>query len=320
MRVVFAGTPEFARLALAAIVRAGHTVPLVLTQPDRPSGRGLKLTPSPVKQAALDANIPVAQPRSLRLDGKYPEDAQAARQALLDARPDVMVVAAYGLILPQWTLDLPKHGCLNIHASLLPRWRGAAPIQRAIEAGDTLTGVTIMQMDLGLDTGDMLLRREVPILPDHTAATLHDALALAGEEAIVEALAALEAGTLVAQKQPEEGVTYAAKLDRSESPLDFTQAADVLARRIRAFDPVPGATAKLPGLDEPVKVWRAHALASTQSGGTEVFEQAEPGTVVAATPEGIVIATADGWLRIVELQRPGARRQPVDVFLRSWRP
>ncbi|WP_262356398.1 methionyl-tRNA formyltransferase, partial [Bordetella pertussis] len=174
MRLVFAGTPEFARIALDALLAAGHDVPLVLTQPDRPAGRGLKLTPSPVKQAALAAGIEVAQPRSLRLDGRYPDEAAAARAQLERVAPDVMVVAAYGLILPQWTLDLPRLGCLNIHASLLPRWRGAAPIQRAIEAGDAETGVTIMQMDAGLDTGDMLLERAVPIGAQQTAAQLHD--------------------------------------------------------------------------------------------------------------------------------------------------
>ena len=318
MRVVFAGTPVFAALSLEAILRAGHDVPLVLTQPDRPSGRGMKLTPSPVKQAALDAGITVVQPRSLRLDGKYPEDAQAARQALLDAQADVMVVAAYGLILPTWTLTLPKYGCLNIHASLLPRWRGAAPIQRAIEAGDAITGVTIMQMDEGLDTGDMLLRVEVPILPTHTAGQLHDALALAGGQGIVQALAALEKGELQPQKQPEAGVTYAAKLDRAESPLDFSQPAVVLQRRIRAFDPVPGATVVLPGLNEPVKVWRAQAL--TDEASCARAATCQPGDVVSRSSEGIEIATAGGLLRLLELQRPGARRQPVDVFVRSWQP
>lgn len=312
MRVVFAGTPDFARLALDAILAAGHTVPLVLTQPDRPAGRGLKLTPSPVKQAALAAGIPVGQPRSLRLEGRYPEEAALARDQLLAVAPDVMVVAAYGLILPQWVLDLPPYGCLNIHASLLPRWRGAAPIQRAIEAGDAETGVTIMQMDAGLDTGDMLLVRRVPIGVEQTAAALHDDLAAAGAAAIVEALAALEAGKLVRQPQPAEGVTYAAKLDKAEAALDFSLAADVLARRVRAFDPVPGATVRLPGLDDPVKVWRAQALPGVSA--------AVPGTVLRALPAGIDIAAADGILRLLELQKAGGKRQPVDVFVRGWQP
>ena len=312
MRVVFAGTPEFARQALQALVAAGYEVPLVLTQPDRPAGRGLKLTPSPVKQAALAANIPVAQPRSLRLDGRYPDEAAQARAQLLAAAPDVMVVAAYGLILPQWVLDLPARGCLNIHASLLPRWRGAAPIQRAIEAGDAETGVTIMQMDAGLDTGDMLLVRRVPIGPQTTAAELHDALAEAGAEAIVAALGALAGAGLQRVPQPEDGVTYAAKLDKAEAALDFTQPAATLARRVRAFNPVPGASARLPGLDDPVKVWAATALPGAAA--------AAPGTVLRAGADGIDIATADGVLRLLEVQKAGGKRQPAEVFVRGWQP
>ncbi|SAI67340.1 methionyl-tRNA formyltransferase [Bordetella ansorpii] len=313
MRLVFAGTPEFARIALDALLAAGHEIPLVLTQPDRPAGRGLKLTPSPVKQAALAAGIEVAQPRSLRLDGRYPEEAAAARDLLTRVAPEIMVVAAYGLILPQWTLTLPQRGCLNIHASLLPRWRGAAPIQRAIEAGDARTGVTIMQMDEGLDTGDMLLEHVVPIGPRQTAAELHDALAEAGGRAIVEALAALQDGGLTARKQPEEGVTYAAKLDKAEAALDLTQSAEVLARRIRAFNPVPGATLRLPGLADPVKVWRAQAL-------PEQAADAEPGHVLRASPQGVDVATAAGVLRLLELQKAGGKRQPVEVFVQGWQP
>jgi methionyl-tRNA formyltransferase len=196
MRVGFAGTPEFSKRALHALLNAGFKVPLILTQPDRPSGRGLKLTPSPVKQLALEHEIPVLQPRSLRLDGKYPEDAQAALLALQDAQLDVLIVAAYGLILPAWVLHTPRYGCLNIHASLLPRWRGAAPIQRAIEAGDTQTGVTIMQMDEGLDTGAMLLIEPLNIAPQDNAATLHDKLAEQGARLIIQALRALPEGTL----------------------------------------------------------------------------------------------------------------------------
>lgn len=312
MRLVFAGTPEFARVALDALLAAGHDIPLVLTQPDRPAGRGLKLTPSPVKQAALAAGIPVAQPRSLRLDGRYPDEAAQARAQLEAVAPEVMVVAAYGLILPAWTLQLPARGCLNIHASLLPRWRGAAPIQRAIEAGDAQTGVTIMQMDEGLDTGDMLLEHRVPIRDTDSAAVLHDALAAAGGEAIVQALQALQTEGLMAQPQPADGVTYAAKLDKAEAALDCTQSAALLARRVRAFNPVPGATIRLPGLDVPAKVWRAQALdtPTTQS----------PGTLLQATTEGIDIATGDGVLRLLELQKAGGKRQPVDVFVRGWQP
>lgn len=309
MRVVFAGTPEFARIALDAILAAGHEVPLVLTQPDRPSGRGLKLTPSPVKQAALQAGIPVQQPRSLRLDGKYPEDAQVARAALLEARPDVMVVAAYGLILPQWTLTLPPAGCLNIHASLLPRWRGAAPIQRAIEAGDAETGITIMQMDEGLDTGDMLLVKSLPISATHTAAQLHDALAELGGQCIVEALHALSQQSLAPAPQPEAGVCYAAKLNKAEAALDLAQPAVVLARRVRAFDPVPGATLQLPGWEAPIKVWAAQAMPAVNV--------LEPGTIVAASEAGLDVATSDGVLRILQVQKPGGKRQDIGAFLRG---
>ncbi|PLC49284.1 methionyl-tRNA formyltransferase [Pollutimonas subterranea] len=323
MRIVFAGTPEFARLALDALLQAGHEVPLVLTQPDRPSGRGLKLTPSAVKQGAVAAGIPVCQPRSLRLDGKYPDEAQAARQAMLDAAPELLVVAAYGLILPQWVLDLPTYGCLNIHASLLPRWRGAAPIQRAIEAGDEQTGITIMLMDAGLDTGAMLFTRALPITPEHNAASLHDELAQLGAQAIVQAIDELQQGTLVSQPQPEQGVSYAAKLDKQESPLDFAQPAAVLARRIRAFDPVPGATMQLPGLPDPVKVWKAQALNTTSHGPGDgaahaATPSAEPGSVLRVSAEGIDIATADGVLRLLELQKAGGKRQPVAAFVQGW--
>lgn len=314
MRIVFAGTPDFARLALQALLSAGHEVPLVLTQPDRPSGRGLKLTPSPVKEAAQAAGIPVCQPRSLRRDGKFPEDAAQTFAALSQAAPALMVVAAYGLLLPQWVLDLPEHGCFNIHASLLPRWRGAAPIQRAIEAGDTETGITIMKMDIGLDTGDMLLTRRVPISQTHNAARLHDELALAGAQAIVAAIDALQQGALTAVAQPEAGVTYAAKLSKAESPLDFSLSAQTLARRIRAFDPVPGSTLTLPGLADPVKAWHAVALPDPAPAGVM------PGSVLATSPEGIDIATQDGVLRITELQKSGGKRQPVDVFVRGWTP
>ncbi|GAA5236816.1 methionyl-tRNA formyltransferase [Verticiella sediminum] len=310
MRLVFAGTPEFARIAYSALRDAGHDIPLVLTQPDRPAGRGLKLTPSPVKVAALEAGATVLQPRSLRLDGRYPDEATAAREALLAAAPDAMVVAAYGLILPAWVLTLPRLGCLNIHASLLPRWRGAAPIQRAIEAGDARTGVTIMQMDEGLDTGDMLLEEAIDIRPDDTAGELHDALAVLGARLIGPALEGRANGSLAARPQPAEGVTYAAKLDKAEAALDLSQGAQALARRIHAFNPVPGATLRLPGIEGPVKVWRAQAL----PGG----DGAEPGSVLDAGPAGIDLATGAGVLRVMELQKPGGKRQPAEVFARGW--
>ncbi|GAB2902906.1 methionyl-tRNA formyltransferase [Paralcaligenes ginsengisoli] len=312
MRIVFAGTPEFARFALDAILAAGHEVCLALTQPDRPSGRGLKLTPSPVKQAALNAGIQVLQPRSLRLDGKYPEEAREACKVLSALAPEVMVVAAYGLILPQWVLSLPRHGCLNIHASLLPRWRGAAPIQRAIEAGDMQTGITIMQMDAGLDTGDMLLVRSMGISGGHNAARLHDDLAALGADAIVQALDDLEKGRLKAVPQPAEGVTYAAKLDKGEAALDFSQPARILERRIRAFNPVPGSTLRLPGLSDPVKVWSARAL--------DRPARKTAGQIEDVSPAGVDIATADGVLRLLELQKAGGKRQPVEVFVQGWHP
>ena len=309
MRVVFAGTPEFARAALQRLHAAGFTVPLVLTQPDRPAGRGMKLQPPPVKQFALEVGIPVAQPRSLRLDGKYPEDAAAARGALLDARAEVMVVAAYGLILPQWVLDLPRLGCLNIHASLLPRWRGAAPIHRAIEAGDAETGVTIMQMDAGLDTGDMLLAERVAIGPEDTTGTLHDKLAALGGRMIVEALELAACGGLRPVRQPEEGITYAHKIEKAEAAIDWSQPADTIERRIRAFDPFPGATARMGA--ESVKLWRARAL--MQGRGSVA-----PGTVVALDEHGVGVACGRGRLEITELQRAGGKRLPAADFLRGF--
>ncbi len=312
LKVVFAGTPEFARLAYEAIVEAGFEVPLVLTQPDRPAGRGMKLQASAVKQEALKQGAEVLQPMSLRLDGKYPEQAQEAKENLEALRPDVMVVAAYGLILPQWVLDLPKYGCLNIHASLLPRWRGAAPIQRAIEAGDSQTGVAIMQMDVGLDTGDVILEKRLAI-EQQNAAQLHDQLADIGAQAIVETLnkLAFERVRLTAEMQPEDGVTYAAKLEKAEAALDLQQDALTLGRRIRAFNPVPGANLRLPGLAEPVKVWQAEAL--------DIQSAAEPGTVLQATSEGIDIATGSGVLRLLELQKAGGKRQAVAAFVSGWK-
>ena len=310
MRIAFAGTPEFARVALQALLDAGHEIVLVLTQPDRPSGRGMRLQPGPVHALAREAGLPVCQPRSLRLDGRFPEDAQAARTALQTARPEVMVVAAYGLLLPRWVLELPVHGCLNIHASLLPRWRGAAPVHRALEAGDERTGISIMQMDEGLDTGDVVQRFELPIRAHHTAATLHDDLAALGARAIVDVLARLERGPLSLEPQSETGATYARKLAKSESLLELSRPAIELERRIRAFQPYPVATLQLPGIEAPVRLWRA----STLPGPVD----AAPGHILKAGPEGLDVVTGDGILRVLELQRAGGRRQPVDVFLRGW--
>lgn len=309
MKLVFAGTPAFARVALERLVAAGFEVPLVLTQPDRPAGRGMKLQASPVKQFALEQGMAVAQPRSLRLDGKYPEDAAAARAAIDAAGAEAMVVAAYGLILPQWVLDAPPRGCLNIHASLLPRWRGAAPIHRAIEAGDAETGVTIMQMDAGLDTGDMLLMERLSIAATDTTARLHDRLADLGGRLIVEALELAACGGLRAVPQPAEGVTYAHKIEKAEAALDWALPATVLARRVRAFDPFPGGATALAG--EPVKVWAAHA----ESAGTGAGQL---GQVLAADAQGVRVQTGDGVLVLTALQRAGGKRLGAADFLRGF--
>ncbi len=303
MRVAFAGTPELARMALLALQRAGHALPLVLTQADRPAGRGMKMQASPVKRAALELGLPVAQPRSLRLDGRYPEDAAAARALLEQAAPQVMVVAAYGLILPPWTLALPTGGCLNIHGSLLPRWRGAAPIQRAIEAGDAQTGITIMQMDAGLDTGPMLLARSLPIEAGDTAATLHDRLAELGAELIVQALADLELGRLRPQVQPAEGVCYAHKIEKAEARIDWSTSAAQLERRVRAFDPFPGCSTVLEGL--AFKVWRAQVVPGLGAAGQRL----------AAGPGRLVVACGEGALELLEVQVPGGRRMPARELL-----
>lgn len=309
MRVIFAGTPEFARVALAHLHEAGFEIALVLTQPDRPAGRGMKLQASAVKQWAQAHQIPVAQPRSLRLDGKYPEEAATARAAIESARADVMVVAAYGLILPQWVLDLPRLGCLNIHGSVLPRWRGAAPIHRAIEAGDAETGVTIMQMDAGLDTGDMLLKQTLPIGPQDTTESLHDALAALGALLIVQALQQAQTGALQGVAQAADGVCYAHKIDKREAALDWTQPATTLARRVRAFNPFPVASSVLGG--ETIKFWRAQALPPHS-------RAAQPGEVIAVSAEGVDIATASGVLRATRLQKAGGKPLEAADFLHGF--
>ena len=322
MRVIFAGTPAFAGTALQRLCHAGFKVPLVLTQPDRPAGRGMKLHESPVKQWARQQGITVAQPRSLRLDGRFPDDAAAARQAIDAARPDVMVVAAYGLILPQWLLDamqqvhpgaVPGLGCINVHASLLPRWRGAAPIQRAIEAGDERTGVCIMQMDAGLDTGDILLTRETAIVHDgataDTAGTLQDRLAALGGGLVVEALTLAERGELRPCKQPLDGVTYAHKVDKVHAQVDWASSALQSERRVRAFDPAPGAWTGLDGV--LVKLWRAEVASGP--GDPDV----PCGSVVSVGSAGIDVACGEGVLRLTELQRSGGKRLGAGDFLRG---
>lgn len=299
MKVAFAGTPEFAAVALRALLAAGVDVPLVLTQPDRPAGRGQKLVASPVKQVALAHAIPLHQPDKLR--------DPATHQPLLEAAPDLLVVAAYGLILPQAVLDMPRRqpaGCLNIHASLLPRWRGAAPIQRCLEAGDAETGVTIMQMEAGLDTGPMLLAETLKVDADETASSLHDRLATLGGRLIVTALQQLD--SLVPLAQADAGVTYARKIDKAEAAIDWTQPAATLVRKLRAFDPFPGGTAQL--ADVTLKCWRAEL--ATGSG--------VPGEILAVAPNGITVACGDGAVRLVELQKPGGRRLASADFLAGF--
>ena len=309
-RVIFAGTPEFAAVALAQIQAAGFEVMLVLTQPDRPAGRGLKLQASVVKQLALTHNIPVAQPRSLRLEGKFPDDAAIARDAIVAARADIMVVAAYGLILPQWVLDAPRLGCLNIHGSLLPRWRGAAPIHRAIEAGDAETGITIMQMDAGLDTGDMLLIEKLPIADTDTTGQLHDKLAAMGGRLIVDALQLAVRGELHPVKQPEAGITYAHKIEKHEAVIDWNQSASQIVRRIHAFNPFPGANTTLDG--EGFKIWRA-SVSSEKSPLA-----AQTGEILALAPGFIKVSAINSVVNLTELQRPGGKRLSAADLLRGF--
>ena len=321
MRIVFAGTPAFAQSALAALHQAGHDIALVLTQPDRPAGRGMKLQASAVKQYALTHGMPVCQPTSLRLDGKHPDEALQAQQALASAQAELMVVVAYGLLLPAWTLQSLPLGCLNIHASLLPRWRGAAPIQRAIEAGDAETGVCIMQMDEGLDTGAVLLREALPIAPDDTSTTLHDKLAALGARLVVQTLAELPG--LKATPQPTQGVCYAAKILKDEALLDFALPALALSQRIRAFDPFPGAHTLLRG--QVLKMWSAQvATAATATPGTVMQTPADaalasalPGTVLHAHADQLLVATGQGALRILQVQLPGGKRISTQDFLHS---
>lgn len=319
MRLIFAGTPEFARVALAALHLAGFEIPLVLTQPDRPAGRGMKLQASPVKQFALEQGIAVAQPRSLRLDGKYPEEASTTKALIEAAQADVMIVAAYGLILPQWVLDTPRLGCLNIHASLLPRWRGAAPIHRAIEAGDSETGITIMQMDAGLDTGDMLLVEKLAINAQDTTPTLHDKLATLGGRLIARALELAACGGLQRTPQPEEGVTYAHKIDKAESAVNWQQSAAQMERRIRAFAPSPGCSGLVRG--ETIKLCAAQVLPADyyQNMSNPRNIDKGDGSILLANEGGIdVLCGADSVLRITELQRAGGKRMPASDFLRGF--
>ncbi|MGH8751135.1 MAG: methionyl-tRNA formyltransferase [Burkholderiales bacterium] len=299
MKIAFAGTPEFAAQALEHLQHAGFELGLVLTQPDRPAGRGMHTGISAVKQLALKHGLKLMQPPTLK---------DAAVVAEIKCRaPDVMVVAAYGLILPKTVLSLPRLGCLNIHASLLPRWRGAAPIQRALLAGDAETGISIMQMDSGLDTGPVLLQERLNIATDETAQTLHDKLARLGGECIVRVLQALESGALRSQPQTEQGATYAAKLDKGEAEIDWNKPASQIERAVRAFNPVPGASTRFNG--EMLKIWKARFVESMQGA---------PGEIVKADVEGIMVACGGGGLRIEELQKAGGRRLTAQAFMAGF--
>jgi methionyl-tRNA formyltransferase len=304
LRVVFAGTPEFSVPALRALHAAGHAIVAVFTQPDRPAGRGRELAASPVKRCALELGLPVEQPATLKT--------AATQQQLAALAPDLMVVVAYGLLLPQAVLDIPRLGCLTIHASLLPRWRGAAPIQRAILAGDERTGISIMRMDAGLDTGPELLRRELAIGPRETAGQLHDRLAPLGAEAIVEAVRGWARGTLAAQPQPATGATYAAKIRKEEALIDWTRPAAAIDRQVRAFNPWPVAETRLGA--EQVRIWESLPLATPSP--VAPFDL-PPGSVLTAAGGRIVVATGDGALELLTLQFPGRKPLPAGDVLNS---
>ncbi len=300
MRLAFAGTPQFAALALAALMRSAHPITLVFTQPDRPAGRGLLPQPSAVKQLALENALPLRQPANLRS-----ADEQAA---LRDANADILVVAAYGLILPQAVLDIPALGAINIHASLLPRWRGAAPIQRALLAGDVRTGITIMRMDAGLDTGPILFAEETPITDTDTTQSLHDRLAEIGARLIVTALDRLEHEVVPPKDQPHQGMSYAAKISKADAGIDWSRSARQIDRQVRAFNPTPGARTRLRGVE--IKIWQANPVPSGSG--------KKPGEILQADADSLVVACGSDALRIELLQKPGAKRLPAAQFLRGF--
>lgn len=317
LKVVFAGTPEFAAQALRAIIESGHDVVLVMTQPDRPAGRGLKLQASPVKALAAEHRIDVIQPQSLRIDGKYANQAIQAKDRLEQTNFDVMVVAAYGLILPQWTLDLSnqrgRFGCLNIHASLLPRWRGAAPIHRAIWSGDTQTGTCIMKMNAGLDTGPVIRSEVLSIKSTDNTGSLHDRLAIQGAQLIVEVLNAYTQGQILAPKeQPLEGITYAEKIRKEESYIDWRNEAQWIDRQIRALNPAPGAATYFKG--ELIKLWQAELVDNSNATSAQTFH---PGQVVSIDAQGICVQTGNGCIRLLELQKAGGKKVAANQFVQQ---
>jgi len=301
LRIIFAGTPDFSVAPLKALIDSPHEVIAVYTQPDRPAGRGRKLTPSPVKTCALEHGIEVYQPEKL----KSAED----QQVLIDLKADLMVVVAYGIILPEAILTAPRLGCINIHASLLPRWRGAAPIQRAILAGDTESGITIMQMDIGLDTGDMLLKTHCEITADDTGSSLHDKLAVMGAQALMDALPAIADQTIQAEKQDDGLANYAHKLQKSEALIDWSQPATQLQRQVNAFNawPVAQTPIEMKGKPQMLRIWRALAIEGAASGPSTQ----QPGKVIRCEKQGIDVVTGEGILRLLEIQMPG--RKPMDI-------
>lgn len=299
LKIIFAGTPDFSVAPLQTLLASEHEVVAVFTQPDRPAGRGQKLTASPVKQVAEEANIPVYQPTTLKDD--------LIQKEISDLNADVMIVVAYGLILPRKVLETPKHGCLNIHASILPRWRGAAPIQRAIQSGDSETGVTIMQMDIGLDTGDMLKVMTTPIEENDTAQSLHDRLSKLGSIALMETLKDLQENAFHPIKQAEDLVTYAEKLSKAEAKIDWHQTASTLAKKIQAFNPWPVAFTEYVG--KPLRIWQAQTLSPKNT--------ARPGEIIAVDKSGIQVATGDGILQITQLQPPGKKAMPAYDYAQS---